>query len=102
LAAARTAYERRWPEDLLYAAIFLAERLHDGGHAEAAAATLRAVIAVPDGDSDAMIRRRAEQALAVLGPLPATPAPMDYDTLASTIATADNLAELARRISATH
>jgi predicted ATPase len=103
LAAARRAYERRWPEDLHYLAIFLAELLRDAGHAAAAAAALRTLVVVPDADSDAMIRSRAQRVLSELGAL-AEPvaavdaAPLDFDALAGTIATAHGLDDLAARL----
>jgi tetratricopeptide (TPR) repeat protein len=106
LAAARAAYERRWLEDLHYLAMFLAELLRDAGHADAAAAALGSLVAAPGADSDAMIRGRAQRMLSEFAAPPGAAAaaavapPLDFDTLAGTIATAHSLEDLAARLAA--
>ncbi|MCX8004392.1 MAG: tetratricopeptide repeat protein [Burkholderiaceae bacterium] len=99
LAAARMASEKGYDEDLLYIALFLAERLQDAGHMRAARRLANSVLSAPQPPADALLHAHARHALAALPADASAVAGLPFERLAHVLAASQSLAELARRLS---
>lgn len=98
LAAAATAHERGYDEDLLYIALFVAQVLRGSGFASAAARLAASVRDTPQPPSDAVLHAHALRLLATVPPAAGRSLP--FETFTRLLAASGSTAELARRLEA--
>lgn len=101
LAAARTARERGYEEDVLHIALLIADRLRDAGAVEEARQLACSVENTPQPPSDAFVHALARRSLATLPPGAGEAAPLPFDVIADMLAASSSLAEVGQRLTAT-